>query len=102
MGHRSAMPTNEAYRRGISGIPIVPSAENPNNGIAWAKAPDERMGGRSGDQSRRRRSDSGGIPQPRHRAHHVIAGIGMVAGMGSAGAAEDQQPPRSGFHRMLA
>src|SRR5690348_256891 len=98
MTDRPATPPNAVDRGGISPDAYCRAGKNPNNGgVGKAARPTSQWEDFSGDQSRRRRSDSGSIPQPRRRAHHVIAGIGMVAGMGSLGAAEDQQPAGSGF-----
>src|SRR5215469_3526467 len=45
-----------------------------------------------GNKLRWRRSNHGGVPQPRRGSHHVVARLRMVARLGSACAPENRQP----------
>src|SRR6476620_11683912 len=54
-----------------------------------------REQGQDEELSRRGRGDPRSIPQAQDRLHHVLAGLGVVAALGSAGAPEARQQGRA-------
>src|SRR5215471_3991870 len=75
-------------------------ADSEKSVLAAARAipgrrPDEEL-------SRRRRGDPRSLSQAQDRLHHVVAGLGMVADLGGAGARQARQQAWACVRRILA